>query len=75
MFDDGGDKILVRVISGVEHSKNGVVVGLRATASEDNFLRARADQIGDLFTRGFDGRASFLPDGVNGCRVAEFLEK
>src|SRR5712664_610080 len=49
-----------------------MVVGLCASAGEDDFLSAGADQSGDLFASSFDGGASPLAGGVDGRRVAKF---
>src|SRR6267378_5318495 len=49
-----------------------MVVGLCASAGEDDFLSAGADQSGDLFASSFDGGASLLAGGVDGRRVAKF---
>lgn len=58
-------------MGGVEHPKDGVVVGLRAATGEDNFLRTGVDEGGDLFASVFYGGAGFLADGVDGGGVAE----
>jgi len=72
VFDDGGDEIRVRVIGGVEHAEDRVVVGLRATAGENNFLGMRVYKSGYVFASGFDGGAGFLSGGMDGCGVAKF---
>ena len=56
--------------SGWSDAENGVVVGFGAAAGEDDFLRAGADQGGDLFAGGFDGGAGLLAEGVDGGGVA-----
>ena len=52
-----------------------MIVGLRTAAGEDDLLRARADQGGDLFARGFDGCAGLLTRGVNRSGVCKFHRK
>ena len=51
-------------------TEDGVVVGFGAATGEDDFLRAGADQGGDLFAGGFDGGAGLLAKGVDGGGVA-----
>lgn len=54
-----------------DDAEDGVVVGLSATAGEDDLLRARADESCDLVAGSLDGSASTLPCGVYGRGVAE----
>ena len=70
MFDDGGDQMCVGVFRGIEHAEDGVIVGFRAAAGENDFGWTRTDEFGDLLAGGFDGAAGFLADGVDGSGVA-----
>jgi hypothetical protein len=72
MFDAGGDDVLFASGNTFNDSEDGVIVGFRAPTGEDDFLRARAEQRGNLLARGFDGRASFLSKCVKRRGIAEF---
>ena len=53
---------------------DGVVIGFRAAAGEDNFAWAfRADEFGYLFASGINGVARLAAVGVNAGAVAERL--
>ena len=52
---------------------DGEVVGLRAAGEEDDLVRARADERGDLAPRAVDGGARLLPVEVDARSVAELL--
>ena len=54
------------------YPEDGVIVGLGATAGEDDLLGAGSYQRGDLFAGGLDGGAGFLAGGVNGRGIAKF---
>ena len=49
-----------------------MVVGFGAAAGEDDLLRARADEGGNLFAGGFDGGAGALARSMDRGRVGEF---
>ncbi len=51
---------------------DGVVVGFCAAAGEDDFLGARADEGGNLFTGCFDRGAGFLSRRVDRGSVGKF---
>lgn len=53
------------------HTEDSVVVRLRATAGENDLLRARINQCSDLFASGLDRGASALAESVNRGGVAE----
>jgi len=72
VFDVGCDDVLGCAGSGTNDSEDGVIVGLGATAGEDDLLRAGAEKSSDLIAGGFDGGAGTLANGVNGGGVAEF---
>ena len=72
VFDGGSDDVLGdggRRCG--DHTKDCVIVGLGASAGEDNFLRASVQQSGDLFASGFDGGAGALAESVDGGGVAK----
>src|SRR5882762_9815058 len=66
VFDGGGDHVLGGFAGThsqewlCHNSKDGVVVGFGATAGEDDFLGAGADQSGDLLAGRFDRAAGTL---------------
>src|SRR2546427_1667008 len=73
MFDGAGNHMLFVATRSFNDSEDGVVVGFGATAGEDDFLGARADQCGNLFARCFHSAAGTLTGSVDGSSVAKFL--
>ncbi len=73
VFNGGRDDVLGewRPQAAATDTEDGVIVGLGAAASEDNFLRASVHESGDLFASGFDGGAGALAESVDGGSVAE----
>src|SRR5260370_24688900 len=59
----------------IDYPEDGVIVGFGATAGEDDFLRARADEGSDLFACGFDGGAGTLGRSVDGGSGGEFARE
>src|SRR5215471_1270848 len=54
-----------------DDAEDGVVVGFRPAAGEDDFLRASADERRDLFTSRFHSGPGALAGGVDGGSVSE----
>src|SRR5271165_1865878 len=71
VFDGGCDEVFQSAGAGIHHSKNSVIVRLRAPAGEDDLLRARVQETGDLFTGSLDARTGALPKGMDGRGVAK----
>src|SRR5258708_26492239 len=72
MFDGAGNDMLFMATRSFNDAEDGVIVGLRATAGEDNFVWARADKRCDLFASSLYGGAGFLSRGVDGGSVGKF---
>ena len=81
MFDGGGDHVLGGFAGThsqewlCHNSKDGVVVGFGATAGEDDFLGAGADQSSDLLAGRFDRAARTLAWRVDGSSIGKFARE
>ena len=71
MFDLAGDDVLGGTRCIANDTENGVIVGFGASAGEDDFLRSRAEERGDLFAGCFHGSAGTLAGRVDRCSVPE----
>src|SRR5208283_876229 len=73
VFRNLGDDVVAALAVHLGDTLDGEVVALGGAGGKDDLLRAGADQLGNLLTRGFDGLLGFPPERVVAAGgVAEF---
>jgi hypothetical protein len=71
VFNRRGDDMLFVSARCLDDAEDGVIVGFRAAAGEDDFLGARSDQCSDGLASGFHRCAGPLSEGMDGSGIAE----